>query len=151
MNTPTVDVTEATARPAAVVRGHAAPADLPAFLGAAFDAVLRVLADQHRQPAGPPFARYRPTGDGFDVEAGFPADGPVQTAGHVVATGLPGGSTATALHRGGYDSLGETYDALRRWLDEHGYQADAEGWESYLDGPEVPEPRTLVSIPCSRR
>jgi effector-binding domain-containing protein len=146
-----VDVTEAIARPAAVVRGHTDVAGLPAFLGTAFDSVLRVLAGQQRQPAGPPFARYRPTGDGFDVEAGFPADGPVRAAGRVVPVELPGGSTATALHRGSYDSIGTTYDIVLRWLREHGREPAGEAWESYLDGPDVPEPRTLVSMPCRRR
>jgi effector-binding domain-containing protein len=145
---PVVELTEASARPAAVVRGHADAAGLPAFLGAAFDSVLRALADQHRHPAGPPFARYRPSGNGFDVEAGFPADGTVHAAGQVLPIELPGGTVATALHRGSYDSVGETYDALRRWLDEHGAEPAGETWESYLDGPEVPQPRTLVSVPC---
>ena len=146
-----VELTETVARPAAVVRGHAAQADLPAFLGSAFDGVLRELADQHLQPAGPPFARYRVTDDGFDVEAGFPAVGAVHAADEVVPIELPGGTTATALHQGSYESLGVTYDAVRAWLDEHGYEPAGEPWESYLDGPDVPEPRTLVSFPCHRR
>jgi effector-binding domain-containing protein len=145
-----IAVTEAATRPAAVVRGHTAGADLPAFLGAAFGDVLRTLADQGRQPAGPPFGRYRPTGAGFDVEAGFPADGPVRAAGRVAATELPGGATATVLHRGSYDSVGAAYDALQAWVRDHGYQATGEPWESYLDGPDVAEPRTLVSLPCRR-
>jgi effector-binding domain-containing protein len=146
-----VEVSETGARPAAVVRGHVAVAELPAFLGGAFDAVLRALADQHLTPAGPPFARYRVTGDEFDVEAGFPATGAVSAAGEVVPTELPGGTTATALHRGSYDTLGVTYDAVGTWLSEHGYEPSGAPWESYLDGPDVPEPRTLVSFPCTPR
>jgi effector-binding domain-containing protein len=146
-----VEVTETIARPAAVVRGHADVAELPAFLGGAFDAVLRALTAQQLRPAGPPFARYRLTGDGFDVEAGFPADRAVSAADEVVPTELPGGTTATAMHRGSYESLGVTYDVVRAWLDEHGYEPAADPWESYLDGPDVPEPRTLVSFPCHRR
>ena len=145
-----VELTEMIARPAAVVRGHAVPAELPGFLGGAFDAVLRTLADQQLQAAGPPFARYRLTGDGFDVEAGFPSVGAVHAANEVVPIELPGGTTATALHRGSYELLGVTYDAVRAWLDEHGYEPTGEPWESYMDGPDVPEPRTLVSLPCHR-
>jgi effector-binding domain-containing protein len=146
----TVEVTEATAQPAAVVRGHARPLELPAFLGGAFDAVIRALGEQHLHPAGPPFARYRPTGDGFDVEAGFPTDGSPRPAGTVVPAELPGGWIATAVHRGSYESLGATYDALGRWLAEHGYEPAGAPWESYLDEPGVAEPRTVVSFPCRR-
>ena len=147
----TVEVTETIARPAAVVRGHADVAELPEFLGAAFDAVLRALADQQLRPTGPPFASYRLTEDGFDVEAGFPAVGAVHAADEVVPTELPGGTTATALHRGSYESLGVTYDSVRAWLNEHGYEPTGDPWESYLDGPDVPEPQTLVSFPIHRR
>jgi effector-binding domain-containing protein len=149
--TTSVQLTEVTTQPAAVVRGHAGSADLPAFLGGAFDAVLHALADQHRLPAGPPFARYRANADGFDVEAGFPADGPVEAAGQVVATELPGGRTATAVHRGSYETLGRTYDLVTAWLGEHRFESAGEPWESYLDEPGVPEPRTLVSFPCRER
>jgi effector-binding domain-containing protein len=147
----TVEISETSAQPAAAVRGHAEVAELPAFLGSAFDAALRVLSEQRLTPAGPPFARYRLTGSGFDVEAGFPATGAVRAGGPVVPTELPGGTIATALHRGSYETLGVTYDAVRTWLDEHGYESAADPWESYLDGPEVAEPRTLVSFPCRRR
>ena len=97
------------------------------------------------------FARYQAMSDGFDVEAGFPADAPVGAAGRVVPVELPGGSIATALHRGSYDTVGETYEALGAWLGDHDYEPAGVAWESYLDEPGVPEPRTLVSIPCRRR
>ncbi|WP_409329874.1 GyrI-like domain-containing protein [Trujillonella humicola] len=151
MRTVHVDVTETTARPAAVVRGHATRDGLPSFLGGAFDAVLRALAGQDRRPAGPPFARYRVVEDGFHLEAGFPADGPVGAADRVVPAELPGGTTATTVHRGSYESLGDTYAALDAWLLEHGFEPAGEAWESYLDDPGAVQPRTLVSRPCRRR
>ena len=54
--------------------------------------------------AGPPFARWHPTGGAFDVVA--------------------------------------------EWIGANGYVSAGEPWESYLDGPEVAEPRTLVRFPC---
>lgn len=148
MATGDVELVEHAARATAIVRGHVGTADIAAFLGGAFDEVVHVLATQHRHPAGPPFARYHPGADGFDVEAGFPADGPVEPAGRVVAGELPGGPVACALYRGRYDGVGDTYGAVERWLPDHGYAPAGEPWESYLDGPEVPEPRTLVSFPA---
>jgi effector-binding domain-containing protein len=72
----------------------------------------------------------------------------VEPAGRVAVSELPGGLVASALHRGGYGGLGETYEVIGRWSPEHGYAVDGAPWESYLDCPETPEPRALVSFPA---
>jgi effector-binding domain-containing protein len=144
-----IQVTERREEPAAVVRGHATEAELPAFLGGAFGEVMAQLGAQQVAAAGPPFARYWPTDGGFDVEAGFPSTGPVSAAGRVVSAVLPGGVVATTVHRGDYAGLGQTYSEIEEWLPAHGYTPIGTPWESYLDGPEVAEPRTQVSFPCA--
>lgn len=147
MTTGEIELTEREAQPAAVVRGHVAPPALPEFLRGAFGEVMGALAAQHRAPAGPPYGRYRVTPDGFDVEAGFPTDAMVAASGRVTPAGLPGGPVVTAMHRGGYEDVGATYDAVSAWLAGHGYQTADDPWECYLDGPGVAEPRTLVCFP----
>ena len=144
-----IQVVEHGEEPAAVVRGHATTAELPAFLGGAFGEVVQRLGEQRIAMAGPPFARYRPVDGGFDVEAGFPAAGTVSPAGRVVATVLPGGSVATAVHQGDYGRLGQTYSDLEKWVLDQGWVCTGSPWESYLDGPDAPEPRTQVSLPCA--
>lgn len=148
MTTYEIQLVDLAWQPTAAVRGHAAVTDLPAFLGSAFGEVMRVLTEQDRAPVGPPFARYRPTGDGFDVEAGFPTSGPVVASGRVVAGELPGGPVAEVMHRGSYEDVAAAYEAVADWLAQHGCVPLGEPWESYLDGPEVPVPRTLVRFPC---
>ncbi len=150
MMTYKVELVELAEQQAAVVRGHVDAAELPAFLGGAFGEAARVLADQRLAPAGPPFGRFRPTGDGFDAEVGFPSTGPVTASGRVSAATLPGGPAARVMHRGDYGAVGAAYEVAQQWLAEHGYAAAGEPWESYLDGPEVPEPRTLVHVPCRK-
>jgi effector-binding domain-containing protein len=143
-----IDLVELTAQPAAVVRGHVAAPGLPEFLSAAFADVLRALAEQGLEPAGPPFGRYSPHDDGFAVEAGFPATGAVRPSGRVWGIELPGGTAAQVLHRGDYATVATAYGALEQWLADHGYVHAGRPWESYLDGPDVPEARTVVTIPC---
>lgn len=143
-----VELVQLQTQPAAVVRGHVTVADIPAFIGNAFGEVIQTLSGQGLAPAGPPFARYHPSGDGFDVEAGFPASGMVHTAGRVIACELPGGPTARVLHRGDYGGVAAAYDAASEWVTAHGYVESGAPWECYLDGPEVAEPRTLVCLPC---
>jgi effector-binding domain-containing protein len=144
-----VQVIKPREQPAAVVRGHAPETELPAFLGAAFGEVMEQLGRQHIAAAGPPFARYWRAEAGFDVEAGFPATTSVSAAGRVIPSVLPAGTVATTVHRGGYAELGQTYTDIEEWLPAHGYASTGAPWESYLDGPEVPEPRTQVSVPCA--
>jgi effector-binding domain-containing protein len=132
---------------AAVVRGHVEQQDLPAFLGAAFGETVQVITAQQNAPAGPPFARYRASGTAFDVEAGFPSTGPVTAAGRVEPAEVAGGTAVQVLYRGDYGGIGTAYEAAEKWLAEKGWTPDGEPWESYLDGPEVAEPRTLVHLP----
>jgi effector-binding domain-containing protein len=134
----------------AVVRGHVRAGELPDFLGPAFGEVINVLDKQGLHPTGAPFGRYRPTDDGgFDVTVGFPCSGVVETTGRVEPDGLPGGRVARTLHVGAYGDVGAAYEALTSWLTDEGCVTAGEAWESYLDGPEVPEPRTEVFIPCA--
>jgi effector-binding domain-containing protein len=150
MKTEQIELTELSPQPTAIVCGHIPVTGIPEFLGGAYDEVMRVLAEQGRTPAGPPFARYREAGDGFDVEAGFPADGAVAASGRVTAGALPGGPTAGAMHRGSYDTVDQTYRAVQDWLAANGYVVSGAPWECYLDEPTVAEPRTLVYFPCRR-
>lgn len=145
-----VELVDLEPQPAAVVQGHAAASELPAFLGSAFRDVLQALADQHLAPVGPPFGRFMPSNGGFDVEAGFPATGRVRAQGRVEAIELPGGAAARVLHRGGYGGVAAAYRAATEWLTARGYTEAEPPWESYLDGPEAAEPRTVVHVPCRR-
>jgi effector-binding domain-containing protein len=72
-----------------------------------------------------------------DVEAGFPVAVPVRSDGTVQAGALPAGRVVQADHLGSYDSLRETYEAIERWMGEHGLEPADEMWEVYLSGPET--------------
>ena len=62
---------------------------------------------------------------------------------------LPGGDVASVIYRGPYSGVGTAYEAVQEWLRQNGYKVSGEPWESYLDGPEVAEPRTIVQFPCT--
>lgn len=49
---------------------------------------------------------------------------------------LPGAQVARTCHRGGYDTLGSAYLALREWLDDAGYRSVGPATEAYLIGPD---------------
>ena len=146
-----VEVEDLAPQPAAVVRAHVASEDIESFLGGVFEEVAATAGQQGLQVAGPPFGRWTPGDGGFDVTAGFPVTGRVEARGRVEADELPGGTVARTLHTGPYDGVGAAYAAAFDWLAGHALVAAGEPWESYLDGPEVAQPRTLVRVPCSPR
>lgn len=147
-----VEIVDRPEQTAAVLRGHAAGADIGPFLTEAFGSVAALVGQQRLTYTGPPFARYTPTEDGsFDIEAGFPVAGPATSRGRVEIITLPGGPTARTLHVGPYETVGAAYEATAGWLQEHGYVAVGTPWEAYLDGPGTPNPRTEVCVPVRRR
>ena len=143
-----VELVDLQEQQTAVVRGHVTLDDVADFLGGAFEEVVRTLGSQGSAPAGPPFAQYAVRSDGFDVEAGFPTRSPVEPTGRVTPGDLPGGQVARTLHHGAYGEVAAAYDALGAWLTDNGYRPAGAPWESYLDGPDVAEPRTIVYFPC---
>jgi effector-binding domain-containing protein len=151
VETGTVELVDLEPQETAVVTGLVPAVDLPAFLRAAFGDVARALGEQHLGPVGPPFGRYIPGPDGFDVEAGFPAAARVTPSGRVVPLALPGGTVARFLYRGDYAGIGHAYRALEEWLEARDLVAAGRPWECYLDGPEVPQPRTEIYMPCGPR
>jgi len=135
-------------QPAAVIRARVAVDGIPAFLAGAYGDVIDVLAEQRMEVAGPPFARYAMSDRGFDVEAGFPTNESIVPTGRVEAGELPGGPALVVLHRFGYTDIEDEVRTAQEWLAANRWTATGAPWESYLDGPEVAEPRTLVYMPC---
>jgi GyrI-like small molecule binding domain len=90
-----------------------------------------------RRAGRPAFAGYHEFGEGrLEVEAGFPASGPVEGDGDVRPSGLPGGQVAITLHAGPYDQMEPAYQALASWVSEHGGNSRATpGWSTSATRP----------------
>lgn len=75
------------------------------------------------------------------VEVGVLAPGPFTPAGRVIASELPGGKVATAMHQGDYARLGETHAAVHAFVEAHGLEPAGPIWEIY--GHWRPDPDEL--------
>lgn len=136
------ELTENGARDTAVVRSSVPISAIPSLFGRALPAVSRVLAAQHVQPVGPPFAKYLgPPGDTVDLEIGFPVSRPVNPAGDVIASTLPAAPAVHGTHVGPYEDLHRTYDEMFAWMKKQDLEPDTVMWEVYLSDPSAePDP-----------
>jgi effector-binding domain-containing protein len=162
----TTEILELEPQPTVAVRVQQPMKDLD--LSSAFDRFMPLVAErvvaEGGAIAGPPFGRYHRYGpDIVDVEIGFPVvtlpSGLPQlsstAAGEIGTSELPGGAVARTIHRGSYDGLAGTYDALHTWIHaQEGYDDGDGPWESYVEMPsDVPEParsRTEIYWPLVR-
>ena len=134
---------------AAVFSGTCTVGEVGPFLGQAFDQVLSALARAAVAVDGKPFARYDMVDGGFKVEAGFPCPPDLDLDGDVHTVTLPGGTAAVTTHLGAYSDVAAAYAAIEAWFATSGHRPTGAPWETYLDGPEVPQPRTTVTWPCT--
>jgi effector-binding domain-containing protein len=103
--------------PAAVVRDTIAMSDSPSFVARAFAVVASAVAGQELEIVGEPFAVFPVApADVIEVAAGFRVSAASEPAGDVVPLDLPGGRCVTTVHVGPYDSMGKTYEEMRRWI-----------------------------------
>jgi AraC family transcriptional regulator len=153
--TVTVERKELEPRTALVIRRKCAASEIAATLGQILPKVFGWCA-QHGVPfASPPFTRYLPSGPGLlAIEAGLAIAAPSSGEGEIVATELPGGPAAVAIHHGAYDKLAETHVAVERWIEANKLETASAPWETYLTDPgETPNPadwRTEVVYPLKR-
>ena len=76
------------------------------------------------------------------VEVGALVSGPFPPSGQIVPSQLPAGLVAHAVHRGPYDELGRTHDAVLAWCAANGRRVTRQRWEIYGDHHDDPSQLT---------
>lgn len=134
-NSPTITLTQP--QHTAVIRLTVPREQIGDVMGPGISEVLAAVAAHGMAPAGPWFSRHFQAEDEMsDFEIGVPVEAPVTALGRVRPGSLPGGRVARTIHRGGYESLVETWDALDAWIAASGHVPEQNLWERYLVGPE---------------
>ncbi len=133
----------------ATMRSEVDRAALSLEMGRLHQAVRETLEKQGVEGTSAPFARYHSFGETVDFECGVMVDEPIDADGKVTPGELPAGPAAIAVHRGPYESLSGTYDAMSAWLENSpDYVANGGPWELYITDPSAePDPtRWLTEI-----
>jgi len=115
-----------------------------------FKAVLAALDKQGIKPSGPPMTIYTASDDtGFEFMAGFPVtDEPKQPLPAEMSVGKsPEGRALKFVHRGSYDSMDTTYEAITNHLEGKGLEAKDLFVEQYVTDPvTTPEERLVIEV-----
>jgi effector-binding domain-containing protein len=104
----------------------------------AFKSLNEYLAKQNIKPNGPALTIYTQTDDtGFSFEAALPiAAAPSDPPKGDIAVGpAPSGKALKFVHRGSYDAMDSTYEAITNYLDEKGLEAKDLFIEEYSANP----------------
>ncbi|HEY6258507.1 MAG TPA: GyrI-like domain-containing protein [Xanthobacteraceae bacterium] len=116
----------------------------------AFKKVSAYLNSAGLKPAGPAMTIYTSTDDtGFDFKAAIPlAEAPKGTPAREIMVGQsPEGKALKFVHRGTYDELNQTYEAITNYLDEKGLDAKDLLIEEYMtDLTTTPEDKLVVNV-----
>lgn len=147
--TVSVEVHTVLPRKLAAVRRTVAPGEIGSAWGPATGEVWDFIrsqpglwSDGHNvflyhhpnEPGGPIICNF-----GVEVTNTFEATG------EVYATETPSGEAAVAVHRGPYDRLNETYNAIDEWIAANRRESARHSWEIYGDPtPDPAETETTI-------
>jgi len=104
----------------------------------AFKSLNEYFAKQGIKPNGPAMTIYTQTDDtGFSFEAALPvAVAPANPPKGDIAVGqAPSGKALKFVHRGSYDAMDSTYEAITNYLDDKGLEAKDLFIEEYASDP----------------
>ncbi|HEX5509741.1 MAG TPA: GyrI-like domain-containing protein [Pseudolabrys sp.] len=119
---------------------------LPALVSA-FKTLNQYLQKQGIAPAGAPMTIYTSTDDkGFAFDAALPiAQAPKEPpTGNIAVGKSPAGKALKFVHRGSYDAMDSTYEAIANYLDDKQLEAKNLFIEEYLSDLEKSDPDHLV-------
>jgi len=115
-----------------------------------FKTVNAFLAKQNIKPAGAPLTIYTATDDtGFSFQAAVPVNEVPKDPpkGDIAVGKSPGGKALKFTHRGSYDSMDTTYEAITNFLDEKQLDAKDLFIEEYRTDPvTTPEDKLVIDV-----
>ncbi len=138
----TINVQTVYPRKLAAVRRVVAPGAVGSAWGPALDKVWQFIRTQPglRTDGHNIFLYHHPMQPGAPIlcDFGVEVTRTFETAGDVYATETPAGEAAVAVHRGPYNRMNETHDAIREWMAVNQRQSGGHSWEIY--GDPMPDP-----------
>jgi effector-binding domain-containing protein len=115
-----------------------------------FKTLYAYLGKEGIKPAGPAITIYTATDDtGFQYQAGIPIEQEPRNmpGGDIAVAKTPEGRALKFVHRGSYDAMDTTYDAITNHLDEKRLEARELFMEQYVTDPlNTPEDKLVIEV-----
>src|SRR5579863_7683857 len=139
---------ELVGRPGAYIEGKSNWDEGFATLMGAIASINKELANANLKPAGRPLGIFLATDDaGFRYRAMVPLDaipaGKTQLTDAIKFGQTPAGKAMKFEHRGSYEDIDSTYEAITAYLDEKGLEEQNLFYEEYLNDVKSPDDPTL--------
>jgi len=126
------------------------PEAISKAMGKAFEDVMDFIQSHGMALTGPALSAYYSFDpDTVEFRAGFfvSAEDAKKAEGGIKAGMTPAGRVVNFIHTGPYTRLGESYQAMMGWLQQHGLELGAPTWEVYIDDPDsVPQDKLRTDI-----
>jgi effector-binding domain-containing protein len=120
-------------------------------MGEAFPKIYHAVVSSGVEPAGEPLAVYHEmSSEEATFECAIPVPEPFTAMGEVEASSVGGSEVAFGVHKGPYDTIGQTWEAIMGWIVAQGRTPAGHGWEVYIDDPQEvdsSELRTELYVP----
>jgi effector-binding domain-containing protein len=129
------------------VKGSASWDDAFPALVSAFKSLNQYLDKEGMKAAGPAMTIYTSTDDrGFSFNAALPVAEPpkISPAGDIAVGKSPSGKALKFVHRGSYDAMDSTYEAIANYLDDKQLEAKNLFIEEYVSDLQKTGPDHLV-------
>ena len=139
--------TTLTAKPMIYVKGTGTWDKAFATLTASFKKIKAYMDKEGIKPDGQPMTIFTATDDnGFDYEAAVPIEAAPKSPprGDVALGQTPAGQALKFVHRGSYDDLDNTYEAITNYLDDKRLTAKDMFIEEYVTDPLTADAHKLV-------
>lgn len=135
------------AKPIVFVKGSGTWDQAFLIISGALKTVEAYVAKAGLKTDGLPMTIFTATDDkGFDYQAAIPLAAPPKDApqGGVQSGQSPDGRALKFVHRGSYDSLDDTYEAINNYLDDKGLESRNILIEQYVTDPAAADEKNLV-------
>jgi hypothetical protein len=145
-----ISVSHVTSRKLAAVRRQVPLGAVPSFWKPALDQVWAFLRTQPglRTDGHNIFLYERPVRPGapMNVDFGVEVVRSFTPSGEVYETATPAGEAAIAIHRGPYDQLRPTHEAIQQWIRSSARTFAGQSWEIYGDPSDNPQEQETTIV-----
>jgi effector-binding domain-containing protein len=139
--------TALAAKPILYVKGSAKWDQAFATISGSLKKVEAYMAKEGLKADGMPMTIFTATDDvGFDYEAGVPLGAPPKNPPHgeIVSGQTPAGRALEFVHRGSYEAMDDTYEAITNYMDEKRLESRNILVEQYVTDPASADGKNLV-------